>query len=121
VADSVSSHLNDSCFDALGPSAVRYYWSLAWLEQHQNAAACHLQRLGPLDDATLQRAQLRARCFRYNSAILGAAMRLSGTPSLPAPIPVPSARLARNRPGVTDFHPPAKFFVDSDLFSFLLP
>ena len=27
-----------SCFGALGPAAVRYLWSLAWLEQRQNAA-----------------------------------------------------------------------------------
>ena len=32
-------------------------------------------------------------------------MRLSGAPSLPVPLPVPSAQLASNNPGVSDFHP----------------
>ena len=30
-------------------------------------------------------------------------MRLSGAPSLPAPVPVPSAQLARNAPSAADF------------------
>ena len=32
-------------------------------------------------------------------------MRLSRAPSLPAPVPVPSAKLARNAPGAGDFLP----------------
>jgi hypothetical protein len=96
-----------SCFGALGPAAVRYLWSLAWLEQRQNAATRSSQGLDPQTDA--DRAQFRARCYRYSSARVGAAiakatvMRLSGAPSLPAPVPVPSAQLARNAPSAADF------------------
>ena len=32
-------------------------------------------------------------------------MRLSGAPSLPAPVPVPAVLLARNAPGASDFLP----------------
>ena len=98
-----------SCFGALGQAAVRYLWSLAWLEQRQNAATRSAHGLDPLDDA--ERAQFRARCYRYSSARVGAAiakatvMRLSGAPSLPAPAPVPSSLLARNAPSAADFLP----------------
>jgi hypothetical protein len=57
-------------------------------------------------------AQFHTRCFICSSARIGAALakatltHLSGTLCLPAPIPVPSAHLARNGPGVAEFHPP---------------
>ena len=101
-----------SCFGALGPSAIRYLWSLSWLEQRQNALTRRLQGLDPLDDTA--RAQFRAQCFRYSSARIGAVlakatvMRLSGAPSMPVSLPIPAAQLARNNLGVADLQPPCQ-------------
>jgi hypothetical protein len=101
-----------SCFGALGTSAIRYLWSLAWLEQRQHAVTRLFQGLDPLDDTA--RAQFRARCFRYSSARLGAVlakatvMRLSGSPAIPVSLPIPAAHLALNYFGVPDLHPPCQ-------------
>jgi hypothetical protein len=70
-----------SYFGAFGKSTVRYLWSLAWLEQHQNATTRSSQGLDPLDDA--ERAQFRDRCYhdRHSSAGVGAAMAKAKIPA----------------------------------------
>jgi hypothetical protein len=101
-----------SCFGALGPSAIRYLWSLAWLEQCQHAVTRRLQGLNPLDDTVC--AQFRARCFRYSYARVGAVlatatvMHLSGAPAMPVPLPIPAAQLARNNSGAADLQSPSQ-------------
>ena len=96
-------------FGGLGDSAVRFLQALAFCETQQNddlRAQIGLPPLAPSD-----RSQFRARCFRYSSARISAALakatvlRLTGAPTLPAPSYAPAADLAHNSPGPSAFLP----------------
>ena len=61
LLDSVFSHLLALVLAPLARQQRAILWSLAWLEQRQNAATRSLQGLDPLDDA--ERAQFLALCY----------------------------------------------------------
>ena len=89
--------------------AARFLYVLAFLELRQNDDMRNKAGLPPLPPT--DRSQFRAQCFRESSTRISAAlakatvMRITGTPSLPAPTFLSHINLARNCPGPADALP----------------
>ena len=98
-------HLTTDKFIYLNPKL----YVLAFLELRQNDDMLDKAGLPPLPPT--DRSQFRARCFRQSSTRISAAlakatvMRITGTPSLPAPTFLSHINLARNCPGPADALP----------------
>ena len=82
-----------SCFGSFGPTAVRFLFSLAYLELRRFDDYRREQGLDALEDPAT-RSQFRALCYRQIVARLGHAVakatvrRLLAIPRLPVPSPV---------------------------------
>ena len=97
------------CFGDFGAEAARFLYVLAFLELRQNDDMRNKAGLPPLPPT--DRSQFRSQCFRQSSTRISAAlakatvMRITGTPSLPAPTFLSHINLARNCPGPADALP----------------